>query len=384
MHKDFTFPIGPVHPALKESTCLRLTLDGNYIQEAKIRLGYIHRGMEKLLEGKEINQALYLVQKSCGICSYAHESAYARAIEKMLKYDAPEKVKLVRVITAELERIHSHLLWAGFMLHEIGYETMFMFFWKERERILEIFEKLTGGRVHHAMNKIKTVRYDLLPEDKKFMFDRLQHVERKTKDYTNIINSNKIILARIRDVGYLSRNDARKFCLVGPMSRGSGIKSDIRKSDPYEAYKGLDFEEIIEDNGDAYARTMVRLREILESIKIIRQALENLPKEKIPEPSPVFIEKASGFGRVEAPRGENFHFLSVRKNVLERIRIRTPTFANIIVLEDLLVGREIGDTPVIINSIDPCFGCMERVMVVKDDKIKIFDEEEFRRFACTK
>ncbi|MBW2966395.1 nickel-dependent hydrogenase large subunit, partial [Candidatus Woesearchaeota archaeon] len=172
MH-DYTVPIGPQHPALKESMCIRVSLEGNYIQDVNIRMGYMHKGVEKVLEGKNPDSALYVSQRICGICSAAHENAYTRTVEDILKFEVSEKVKLLRAMMMELERIHSHLLWTGFMAHEIGYETLFMYFWREREKVIEIFEKISGGRVHHNYNKIKTVRYDLEKGDKELILKNL-------------------------------------------------------------------------------------------------------------------------------------------------------------------------------------------------------------------
>ncbi|MEM7827988.1 MAG: nickel-dependent hydrogenase large subunit, partial [Candidatus Aenigmatarchaeota archaeon] len=168
MH-DFTIPIGPQNPSLKEPTCLRIDLKGNYIQSARIRLGYIHRGLERLLEGKDILKALYIIQRICGICPATHAISYTRAIESALKIRLEEDVVYLRMLEAELERIASHLLWAGYMSHEIGYDMLFMFFWRERERVLEIFEKVMGGRIHRNNFKIGSVRYGLEKGDKRFI-----------------------------------------------------------------------------------------------------------------------------------------------------------------------------------------------------------------------
>ncbi len=378
MH-DYIIPIGPQIQSIKEPTCLRIKLKGNYIQDARIRLGYAHRAIEKILEGKTVEQGLVIAERICGICESAHSQAYIRAIENILKYNPPKKVRYLRTLIAELERIHSHLLWAGFMAHEIGYDILFMFFWRERERILEIFEKITGGRVHHAANKIMTVRYDLEQGDIKFILDRIKIIEKRISDYLPAYRKNNIIRARLVNVGTIARQDAKRFCLVGPVARASGISDDIRKADPYAAYKDVDFNVIIEDRGDALSRTSVRLREVLESANIIRQLLASMPEEKIPAYKKFSIKSAEACGRVEAPRGENFHFIKIRNNVIGRARIRTPTYNNLTVLEQLLVGMEIGDTPVVLDSLDPCFGCMERVMMVKNNRTQILSEKQFRR-----
>ena len=386
MTHDYTIPIGPQHPTMKEPMCIRVILDGNYIQDVNIRMGYTHKGIEKILEGKNPDSALYISQRICGICSAAHENAYCRTVEDILKFKLAEKVKLLRALMMELERIHSHLLWLGLIAHEIGYETLFMYFWREREKIIDVFEKITGGRVHHNFNKIKTVRYDLEKGDKKFIIEKLDSVKKKIDSYLLEIGLDFVIKSRLKNVGIITRNDAKKFCIVGPNARGSGVNSDIRKLDPpYKIYKYFDFEEILEDNGDSFDRTMVRLKEISESIKIIKQILDRIPDKPIPKFTLTQIPKGEGIGRVEAPRGELFYFLKFKNNKIERAKVRTPTFASFKIAEKILLGGEIGDIPVVIGSLDPCFSCLERVMVVKNGKTELLNEIEFRRkYVCTK
>jgi NADH-quinone oxidoreductase subunit D len=338
--------------------------------------------MEKLLEGQSIEAALAIVARVCGICESAHEQAYIRAIESMLRYRPPLRVRYLRTLIAELERIHSHLLWAGFMAHEIGYETLFAFFWRERERILEIFERITGGRVHHAFGRIRTVAVDLQRGDERFILERIAKVERKISGYFGVYGADRIIRARLEGVGPITKQQARRFCLVGPVARASGIDNDVRRADPYAAYRDIDFDVIVDDRGDAAARTAVRLREVLESVKIIRQVLRDMPAGRLPHYRLCVIETAHGTGRVEAPRGENFHFINIKGGIIDRARIRTPTYNNIIILEHMLLGQEIGDVPVILASLDPCFGCMERVLIVRGRHRELLTEKQFRRRYC--
>jgi NADH-quinone oxidoreductase subunit D len=384
--KDYIIPIGPQHPALKESMCIRVVLEGNYIQDVKIRMGYMHKGIENILEGKNPDSAIYIAQRICGICSSAHENAYTRTVEGIMNFKPERKVRLLRALMMELERISSHLIWLGIIFHEIGFETLFMYFWRERERILDIFEKLTGGRVHHNFNKLKTVRYDLEDSDRRFILRNLNLVEKKVNSYLEDVKSDRIIKSRLRDVGIITRSDAKKFCLVGPNARASNVSCDIRKFDPpYGIYEEFEFEEILGDYGDSFERTMVRIREIIESIKIIKQILKVLPKRKLPKPTLTYIKDGKGFGRVEAPRGELFYFLKIKNNLIERAKIRTPTFASFKIVEKILLNHRIGDVPVIVGSLDPCFSCLERVMIVKNGKVELLNEEQFRRkYVCTK
>ncbi|MFH0929412.1 MAG: nickel-dependent hydrogenase large subunit [Candidatus Aenigmatarchaeota archaeon] len=383
---DYTLPIGPQHPTLKEPMCLRISLDGNIIKDVNIRMGYTHKGIEKVMEGKNPDSALYTSQRICGICSAAHENAYCRTVEGILKYEPEEKVKLIRALMMELERLHSHILWLGVIAHEIGYETMFMYFWREREKIIDIFEKLTGGRVHHNFNKIKTVRYDLEDGSKKFILERIESVDRRIQDYLKEIKTDKVIKARLKDVGIITKKDAKRYCLIGPNARASGVSCDIRKFDPpYGIYKKFEFKEVLASNGDSFDRTYVRIAEVLESNKIIRQILDMLPSKQIPKFLITNVPDGEGTGRVEAPRGELFYYMKFNDGKIERVKMRTPTFAYLKIAEKILLEREIGDIPVIIGSLDPCFSCLERVLVAKDGKVESNCESEFRRkYACTR
>ncbi|NIO44019.1 MAG: hypothetical protein GTN36_00480 [Candidatus Aenigmarchaeota archaeon] len=385
MH-DYTIPIGPQHPALKEPMCIRVSLDGNYIQDVNIRMGYTHKGIEKILEGKNPDSALYLTQRICGICSAAHENAYCRTVENILKFKLNEKVKLIRALMMELERLHSHVLWLGLIAHDIGYETLFMYFWREREKVIDIFEKITGGRVHHNFNKLKTVRYDFDSKDKPFILKNLESLRKRVESYVFDIEKDNVIVSRLKEVGVITKEDARRYCIVGPNARASGLKSDIRKLDPpYGIYKKFDFEEIVEDEGDSLARTIVRLKEISESIRIIKQILKTMPRKPIPKFTLTQIPDGESIGRIEAPRGELFYYLKFKDNKIERAKIRTPTFASLKIVEKILLQREIGDIPVIVGSLDPCFSCLERVMIVKDRKTEVLNESQFRRkYTCTK
>jgi NADH-quinone oxidoreductase subunit D len=342
-------------------------------------MGYIHRGIEKLLEGKSVVKGLYIVQRICGICPTSHAIAYTRAAESAMKLNPPKIVRYLRTMEMELERLSSHMLWAGFMAHEIGYEALFMFFWRERENVLDIFEKVTGGRVHHNFHSLGSVRFSLEPQGRGFVLERLDKLQKKMEQYLGTFRSDSIIKARLKGVGTLTREDAKRMCLVGPTARGSGINNDVRKRDPHYAYPEVDFDVPLEDRGDAWSRTLVRVREILESIKIIRQLVKGMPEGKVPKAAFFGKRSAECTGRSEAPRGEDWHFLKIRDGTIERAKIRTPTFANIISLEYMLKDREIADTPVILASLDPCFACMERVIVQRDGRARDFTEEEFRK-----
>lgn len=381
MH-DFTVPIGPQNPMMKEPMCLRVSLDGNYIRDIKLKLGYAHRGVESLFENKPIDKALYMSEHICGICSMAHSLCFTLAIENMLKFKPVKKVSYIRMIISELERIHSHLLWWGFAMHELGYETLFNYGMRDREYILECFERFTGNRVHHAINKIGSTRYGFEDSDKKYLLDRLKKVEANLPFYFKTTKSNKVIKARLENVAVLTRKEATKLAVVGPVARASGIKFDLRKNAAYCAYNDVDFDVIYKTDEDAMARALVRLKEIEQSISILRQLCKMMPLGSVPKARPVIIKNAEGFARVEAPRGEDFHYYIIRNGMIVRGKVKTPTFVNIQALKPMLIGGEVGDIPVNVSSLDPCFGCMERVMVVKGNKKEVLTEDEFRTKYC--
>lgn len=380
---EYTIPIGPQSPILKEPICLRVSLDGNYIKKVEMRLGYIHRGIENLFEGKPVNQCIYIAEHICGICSHQHSLCFVGVAEKIAGIKANKKALYIRTIIAELERIHSHLLWFGFAMHEIGFDTLFNYAMREREYALECFEELTGNRVHHAINKIGTVRYDFDKKDEEFLLGKIEKIEKKLPFYLKTLETNKVIKARFKGVGIITKKMVKDFGLVGPIARASGIKMDIRKDDPYGAYQDVDFKVITDSGCDAFARAIVRIKELEQSVSIIRQLVKKMPKNNVPKAKEIlFNANSEDYARVEAPRGENFYYFNIENNIIKRGRVRTPTLACIQVLPEILKGREIGDIPVIVSSLDPCFGCMERITIIKDKKEETLDEHEFRHKYC--
>ncbi len=375
-----TFPIGPQHPALKEPIYLKLTVDGSYICKAEFNLGYAHRGVEKCAEGQLPDAAHHAVQRTCGICSQCHSMAFLNATEPLIEnLEITQKVYLQRLIVSEMERVHSHLLWAGLMAHEIGLETLFMYYWREREKILDVFDELTGNRVHHSADLVGTVKRSFGKKELDFMIEKIDDVEPKAEELKDLISGNEVVKSRYISHGVISNKRAEELGLVGPVARASGIDNDVRRNDPYMAYRldELKVKTVVKTKGDAYARCMVRLDEIPESMRLIRKAADMIdPNENVPDKPTYFIKDAKGRGRSEAPRGENFHFISVKKNRMERMKLRTPTLANLVVYSEILEGEDITDVPVIIASLDPCISCMERVAVIKEGRREIWNSHE--------
>jgi ech hydrogenase subunit E len=271
----------------------------------------------------------------------------------------PERAEYLRTMWAELSRIHSHLLWLGLLADAFGFESLFMHTWKLREQILDIFETTTGGRVIFSVCKIGGIRKDVDADTLKSISNILDDIRKEIKQITDVFMEDYTVKQRLVGVGILSKKDAYDLGTIGPMLRASGIPQDMRKLG-YAAYKYLDFEPVTETDGDCYARTRVRVREIYQSLDLIKQCISKIPEGKIEE-------KVQGnpsgerFERLEQPRGEVLYYVKANgTKFLDRVRVRTPTFTNIPSLLKILQGCELADVPMMVLTIDPCISCTER------------------------
>ena len=357
-------PIGPYHPALKEGELFKLITEGEKIIDAEIRVGYNHRGIEKLAENLSYDKAVYLVERICGICSNVHPFCYVQAIEDIAGITIPDRARFIRTIIAEMERIHSHLLWLGVVGHILGFDTLLMWSWKARELILDRFEETTGNRQNYAMNVIGGVKKSIEPTDLVKLNETVREIGRQVNTIVDIASSDSMTLARLKEIGVLTKEDAVDFCVVGPVARASGIRNDVRKDFPYAAYKDVSFEIPVVAEGDVWARTLIRLLEIRESISIIEQASNSMPNGPIKADRPK-IPTGEGIGYVEAPRGEDIHYVITGEDGRPwRVKVRSPSVANVPSLSRMLPGYTIADAVAIIGGIDPCFCCTDRIVVV--------------------
>lgn len=355
------FIIGPQHPALLEPEKFDITVEGEVVTKVDPRLGYVHRGIEKSAESRSYVQDIYLVERVCGICNPCHAYGFVGAVEKILKTDVPERAKYLRVIALELNRLHSHLLTLGHAGLEIGYETLFQYFWRDREPIMDLIELTTGNRVYGSLMTIGGVRRDLKESDIPKIKTTLEELRQKLPFYRKVYLNEPSIKARMQDVGTMSRSNAIKLCTVGPVARGSGYDIDIRKDDPSEAYGDIPFNEIVYKEGDTWARQNVRMDEVEEAINIIVYALDHLPKGPISVPVSRYVPEGEAVNRVEAPRGELFYYVKGNGTPSpDRVKIRTPTFANLPAFLTTAVGENIADIPPNFVSLDPCFSCTDR------------------------
>jgi len=371
MHETM-LPIGPYHPALKEPEYFRLFIEGEVIKDAQFRLGYNHRGIEKLLQSKTYIQSVPMIEKICAICNHAHTTCFCEGVERLNDTQIPDRARYIRTITSELERIQSHYLILGTFADSIGYETLFMHIWKERELVMELFELFTGNRVSRILNVLGGVRWDIDKHLEGHIRANVKKLEKYAGELEGTFAKDSLIKARLTGHGVLGKENAKKYCVVGPVARACNIDNDVRKRIPYSAYKEVDFDIPLEDDGDMMARTLVRIREIKESCKIVLDCLNNLPEGKLSVP---FTKSVEGeiTQRVEAPRGENLHYIITGIDRPKRVRIRPPTYPNIFAIRDLLSGEKIADAPAIILSLDPCFACTDRIAIIDEhgDEMRI-------------
>lgn len=359
MAKRSVIPFGPQHPVLPEPIHLDLVLEDEKVVEAIPSVGFVHRGLEKLIEKKDFNEYQYVIERTCGICSFMHGMSYCEALERIFDVEVPARGKYLRTIWAEMSRLHSHLLWLGLLADAFGFESLFMQSWRMREKILDMFEASTGGRVIFSVNKVGGVLRDMDKDMLRSFVDAFDGMEKDIKALTSTFLNDFTVGSRLRDVGILTQKDVISLGAVGPMMRASGIAIDTRKLG-YEAYGDLDFEIITSEDCDCYARCEVRIKEIFQSFDIIRQAVQKIPDGEIA----VQVKGApngEAFNRVEQPRGEAIYYVRGNGSMyLERVRVRTPTFTNLQALIKTLQGCQYADVPILILTIDPCISCTER------------------------
>jgi ech hydrogenase subunit E len=352
-------PFGPQHPVLPEPVHLTLICEEDLVKQAIPAIGYCHRGIEKLAEQKPFQQVPFLVERICGICNFMHAMAYCQAVEKILKLEVPPRAKYLRVIWAELNRMRSHLLYLGLAADAIGFESVFMQFWRVRERVIDLIEETTGARIILSTNIIGGVRRDISQELLIKIDKVLNEIKPEIAELGHVLLNDYSIKMRTKEKGVLSKDDAHKLGAVGPTARGSGINKDNRTIG-YAAYGELDFNPIVEQDGDAYARTLVRYKETLQAMDLIHQAIKKLPGGEIAKQIDAW-PNGEAFEIVEQPRGEVFYYVKGNGTInLERMRVRTPTFSNIPSLLHMLEGCHVEDVPIITLSIDPCISCTER------------------------
>jgi NADH-quinone oxidoreductase subunit D len=381
--KTTIIPVGPYHPLQEEPEFFKLYVEGEKVVGLDIELGYNHRGVEKLSESKDYEETIFLVERVCGICSTSHPIACVQAIEEAGDLEVPPRALYIRSLIGELERIHSHLLWLGLAGHFLGFNTVWMWAWRYREEVLNICEQVTGNRNHYGMLKPGGVRRDVPTAEISAIREMLDALDKPLNLFRNTVAEDPLIQARTRGIGILTPQQIRKFGALGPTARASGVDMDVRRDHPHAAYGLVEWDVVLESQGDIFDKIMVRIGEMFQSIRIIRQCLSRLETEAGPIDShPKEVKPGDGIGHYEAPRGEVFHYIrSDGSNRPVRHKIRAPSYMNVPTNREAVVGETIADATIILAAVDPCYCCTERMAAVLDaetDQVVIAGKELLR------
>ena len=359
---SYKIPMGPYHPALEEPYKLDMICEGETVIDAKLHIGFNFRGIEHLAETRNYIQVIALMERVCGICSNIHTLTLCQALEGLTGQTPPPRAQYIRVIMAELERLHSHVLWAGIASKLMGFKTMFMTCFEIREKIMDVLAAISGNRVNYSMNRIGGVNRDI--DDPAAILAMIEQLETEMmRTVIPIFTTSSTARSRCAGIGVLNEEKAISCGVVGPTARASGLGQDLRRAAPYAAYSELDFEVPVEKAGDVRARLFVRALEIIESCRILHQALTKLPPGEISTGDEKFkFITGTATSRVEAPRGEVMYSVSWKEGSRNpaRVHVRTPTFANMPAVRWMVKGARLADTPLIQASIDPCYSCTDR------------------------
>jgi len=377
MDKKYKVPIGPVHVGLKEPITAWLDLEGERIVGATVRPGAIHRGIEFMARDRNPIQVIYLSERICGICSFSHVTAFLRAVEDAASIPVPPRAQYIRSLVLELERLHSHMLWAGVACYTIGFDSAFHLGMALREKVMDVLEVLSGNRVNYGVATVGGVRWDVTPELAKAVREMVKYYKKEFSPFYDVVTEDPIARARMRNVGVLTYEEAIRYSAVGPTVRASGVRSDLRESSPYEAYGDFGVRAVVPQDyydkayGDVFDRFLVRVHEVYQSLDIIEKVMAGLPEgdimwEKNLNKVLAFLKKAEGTGiaSIEAPRGDDTHVVHLESGD-ENVtwwKVRAPTYANAVSWPLMFRNNELADAPLIINSIDPCISCMERML----------------------
>ncbi len=357
---SYRIPVGPYHLALEEPYKIEVECEGETVVSSSLKVGFNFRGIEWLAQRKNITQCIALLERVCGICSNVHSMTFCMALEQIGGVEVPRRAQYIRVVVAELERLHSHLLWCGIAAELMGFETLFMQFFRHREAVMDQLESISGNRVNYSMNRIGGVNRDI-PKPK-VVCSTVQDIHHTVSGtLIPLVTSDPTVAARTRGVGVLTRSDAIAYGAVGPVARASGVDADLRRDCPYLAYSDLKFAVPTRQDGDVLARVIVRAQEVLESCNIVRQAIEQMPEGPIHVSDIYSVPAGEAIARVEAPRGEVFYYVaSDGSDKPTRVKVRTPTFANIPTVSAMVKGADLADVPLIQAALDPCYSCTDR------------------------
>ncbi len=362
--EPFVLNMGPVHPSTHGVFRMRVTLDGEVVLDIEPVFGYLHRGLEKLAEERTYTGVIPLTDRLDYIASMSNNLAYVLAVEKLAGIEVPERAEYLRVIMAELQRIAAYLIAVGAFLNECGaFFTPFLYMFREREKIVDLFEMVSGQRLLYNYMRVGGVSQDIpeefLPALRKFIEQMPGFID----EYDRLIKENEILLARAKGVGILSKETAINCSVSGPVLRASGVKWDIRKADPYSVYDRFEFDVPTGSVGDCYDRYRVRIEEMWQSLRIIEQAMKQLPSGPVRTEVPHLLRPPAGeaYAHIEAPKGElGFYLVSDNSIAPYRCHIRAPSLINLTALREMIIGWKIQDAIIIFGSIDITVGEADR------------------------
>lgn len=353
--QEYFVNMGPQHPSTHGVLRLLLTLDGEIIRKVEPHIGYIHRSIEKMCEKDSYQQIVHLTDRMDYLSCHMNNEAVCLAVEKGLQLEVPDRVKFIRTIISELTRLSSHQLWWGVMGMDLGAITTFLYGFRDREQITDIFEETCGARLTMNYNVPGGVMFDIHPNFQKRTKDFLKYFKEKLPEYDELLTGNVIFVERTKDIGYLSKEDAISFGVTGPSGRASGFSCDVRKKDPYSAYDRVDFKEIIRTDCDSFGRYKVRIAEMYESLHIIEQLIDNIPEGDFKAKTKAVIKLPPGeyYQRVETARGElGVYVISDNKKSPYRVKFRSPGFSNLFALDTMAKGYKIADLVAMMSTLD--------------------------------
>lgn len=356
--------MGPQHPSTHGVLRVLLKLDGETVVDLDCDIGYLHRGVEKICEHDTYPMITPYFDRLDYVAAVNGDLVYVEAVERLMGVELPRRAEYLRVILAELQRIASHLLWLATHALDIGAATIFLYAFREREEILKIFENFTGARLTAHAFRIGGLQWDANPEFVRDVLAFLDILPGRIDEYETILSENRIWLARTVGIGVLTAADAIDTGLTGPVLRGSGVAYDVRRAAPYSVYPEFDFEIPTGDTGDTYDRYLVRMQELRQSVRIVRQAIEGLPEGSVMAARvPRVIKPPAGevFHTNESPKGEiGVYLVSDGTNTPYRLRVRPPCFVNLQALKQLAVGHLVADVVALIGTIDIVLGEVDR------------------------
>lgn len=362
MGRQYEIPVGAQHISLLEPLHFKFTTENEKIISTDANVYYVHRGIEQACCSKfKFRQVSFVVGRVCGLCSISHTTAYSQVAEKLLKLEISRKAKYLRMLVIELDRIHSHLLCLSHVAENSGFEALFMKTMQYREFSMELLEAVCGNRIQYDFSIVGGVSRDLKPEVAQQILKRLDHFMPQLEELVGIYQHNPTLSLKNKGVGVITKQEAMRLNVVGPFARAAGLAVDVRnETEDLLPWKEVGFEMITDTAGDVHARNMLRLKEVSVSIKIIRNIIQGLPEGELVTETKAFPDGEATV-RLEAPRGELFYYAKGNKTqVLERLKIKAPTFSNVAGMVQTFEGNEYAEAPAIIASYDPCLSCTAR------------------------